>query len=149
MVPAGAAVTWSSDNTSAVTVDQNGKVTVVGSGNANITASAGGKSAVCIDRAKPRRQARRPPGTSSSLKLNHTDFTMNLASADGSAPVQLTVTDASGVKYTGAVTWTSSKSAVATVSSTGLVEAVGSGVATITATAGGQTLRCTVRVHNG
>ncbi|HPE16483.1 MAG TPA: Ig-like domain-containing protein [Oscillospiraceae bacterium] len=146
VVPAGTAVTWSSDNESAVTVDQNGKVTVVGSGVANITASAGGKSAVCIVRSSA---AQTSSDTSVSLKLNYTDFTMNLSSSDGSAPIQLSVTDASGVKYTGAVTWSSSNSAVATVSDAGLVKAVGAGRATVTASAGGKTLTCIVRVVSG
>ena len=40
-------VTWSSSKPSAVTVDQNGVLTAVGSGTATITAKAGGKKAVC------------------------------------------------------------------------------------------------------
>lgn len=41
------AVTWSSNNTGVATVDQNGKVTGVASGNATITASAGNLSISC------------------------------------------------------------------------------------------------------
>lgn len=44
------------------------------------------------------------------------------------------------------VTWSSSKSSVATVSSSGLVKAVGDGTATITASAGGKSDTCTVTV---
>ena len=40
-------VTWSSDNPSVATVDQNGQVTAVNAGNACITASAGEVSATC------------------------------------------------------------------------------------------------------
>lgn len=40
-------VSWKSSNDNVVTVDQNGKVTVVGAGEASVTASAGEKKAVC------------------------------------------------------------------------------------------------------
>ena len=40
-------VTWSSSNVKVATVDANGKVTAVGSGEATITAMAGGKTATC------------------------------------------------------------------------------------------------------
>ena len=45
--PAGTAVTWSSDNTAAATVDETGKVHAVAAGSAKITARAGDKEAVC------------------------------------------------------------------------------------------------------
>lgn len=45
--PAGTAVTWSSDNTAAATVDETGKVHAVAAGTAKITAKAGDKEAVC------------------------------------------------------------------------------------------------------
>ncbi|MBR1445186.1 MAG: Ig domain-containing protein [Firmicutes bacterium] len=40
-------VTWESSNTSVATVDENGKVTAVAAGTANITATAGDKTATC------------------------------------------------------------------------------------------------------
>ena len=40
-------MTWSSSKPSAVTVDQNGVLTAVGSGTATITAKVGSKKAVC------------------------------------------------------------------------------------------------------
>ena len=51
VTPAGATentVTWSSDKTTVVTVDQNGKVNALTEGTATITATAGGKSATCV-----------------------------------------------------------------------------------------------------
>jgi hypothetical protein len=57
--------------------------------------------------------------------------------------------DAAGNKLTGIlVTWKSSNTSVAKVSSTGLVKAVALGSATITATAGGKIGRATVYVKN-
>ena len=41
-------VTWSSDKTTVVTVDQNGKVNALTEGTATVTATAGGKSATCV-----------------------------------------------------------------------------------------------------
>ena len=69
--------------------------------------------------------------------LNREDFTRPISEG----PYQLTV---SGV--TTAITWTSSDTSVATVSSSGLVTPVGSGTATITASWDGQSLSCIVRV---
>ena len=47
---------------------------------------------------------------------------------------------------TSQVTWASKDNAVATVSNTGLVKAVGKGTTTVTATFDGVTLECIVRV---
>lgn len=56
--------------------------------------------------------------------------------------------DANGARVEGgAVTWTSSNAAVATVSATGLVTAVGNGTATIRAESGGQRAEATVTVQ--
>ena len=52
VAPTDYAVVWSSDNTAVATVDANGKVTAVGHGTANITASIGGVSATCVVTAK-------------------------------------------------------------------------------------------------
>lgn len=62
--------------------------------------------------------------------------------------VQLTATvrDQQGNPMSTAVSWTTSSSAVASVSQTGLVTSVGAGTATITASAGGQSGSATVTV---
>jgi len=70
------------------------------------------------------------------LTLNKTDFTIR----SGDPDVQLKIKG----NYS-AATWTSSNPNVATVSETGLVKRVGSGTATITATADGHVLTCIVR----
>lgn len=74
-----------------------------------------------------------------------TDITVSptTASISGSATKQLTaVTSPTG----GAVLWSSSNTAVATVSSSGLVTGVGNGSCTITATSGSVSATCTVTV---
>ena len=50
--PAGASVTFTSDNEKVATVDQNGKVTAVAPGTATITAEADGLTATCVVRCK-------------------------------------------------------------------------------------------------
>lgn len=55
-------VTWSSDNMDVATVDENGLVTAVAEGTANITATAGEQSAACavsVKAEEPRSQSRR------------------------------------------------------------------------------------------
>ena len=78
------------------------------------------------------------------VTLNKTSATL---SASG-ATVALTATVSPSGANT-AVTWKSSNTAVATVSSSGVVTAVGNGTATITATtkSGGKTTSCTVTVN--
>ena len=50
--PAGASVTFTSDNEEVATVDENGKVTAVAPGTATITAEADGLTATCVVRCK-------------------------------------------------------------------------------------------------
>lgn len=119
-------LSWTSSNNSVATVDGNGKVTAVGVGSANITASYGGSvSATCVV-------------TVVGISLNKTSTKILRGGTE-----QLTATVYPSASYT----WTSSNPAVATVSSTGLVTAVAKGTATITVTTeGGYTAKCTVQV---
>lgn len=135
--------TWISENPSIASVDSSGKVTPVASGTTNILVTDGSKQAICIVRVKggsaaPTTTTTTPStGSSGANNLNKTDFTQTVAQGS----VQLTL---SGV--TTAVTWTSSNTSVATVSSSGLVTPVGKGQATITASWDGQSRTCIVRV---
>jgi hypothetical protein len=52
--PEGFGVVWASDNESVATVDKNGKVSSVGAGSANITATMSGKTAACAVSVKDR-----------------------------------------------------------------------------------------------
>lgn len=126
-------VQWSSDNPSVVSVDQNGKVTALEEGKAKITASAGGFTASC---------------TVICVSIPVTAVTLDktsLSLAKGSSET-LTATVSPRNATDKTVTWTSSNPAVATVDQNGLVTAVNSGNATITASAGDFSATCEVSV---
>jgi trimeric autotransporter adhesin len=138
----GYAQSWSSSNTSAATVSSSGVVTGVAAGSATITATIGGKSAtaaVTVTAAQQQTVASvtLAPGTSSLQVGNQ---------------VQLSATDktSNGTVVTGqSVTWSSSNSAVASVTSSGLVTGSGVGTATITAASGGQQGTASITVTAG
>lgn len=127
----GQTIGWSSSRTTVASVGLGGVITGVSAGSATITASSQGKS-----------------GTA-GITVNGT--TVPVASVTVSAPsTSLTVgqttqatavtKDANGNVLTGrAITWSSSNSSVATVSTSGLVTAVAAGSAQILASSGGQT----------
>ena len=135
-------VTWKSSNTKIATVDPTGKVTAVAAGTATITCTAAdgsGKSATCkITVTKP------------AVKV--TKLSMNKTSVDliKGKTVQLKVTVTPGNATNKAVTWTSSNKRIATVTSNGLVKAVGTGTVTITARAkdgSGKKVTCKINVY--
>jgi uncharacterized protein YjdB len=132
----GRAVTWSSSNTAIASVNGSGVVTAATTGSTTITATSEGKS-----------------GTASVAVSSVPVASVSVAPATASLPVgqtvQLTATpkDASGNPLAGrVVTWASSNTALATVSSSGLVAGVAAGSATITATSEGQSGSSTVTV---
>lgn len=125
---AGRPVTWRSSNTAIATVGSSGAVTGVAPGSATITATIDGVSDAASVTVQPIAVASVAvtPSTSSLRLGEQSQLTVRLA-------------DASGGTLTGRViTWSSSNSSVATVSSTGLVTAAGLGAATITATSEGR-----------
>jgi uncharacterized protein YjdB len=124
----GRVVTWSSSNTAVATVNSSGLVTAVAVGSATITATSEGKSGTAAITVTPV-----PVAT----------VTVSPASASirvGSTQQLSAVTkDSAGNTLTGrVVTWASSNTAVATVSSSGLVTGKVAGSATITATSEGK-----------
>src|SRR5712691_5524578 len=124
----GRVVTWSSDNTSAATVDGSGLVTGVAAGSATITATSEGQSGTASV-------------TVSTVPVASLTVSPSPASVQQGATVQLTATprDANGNPLSGRViSWSSDNAAVATVSGSGLVRGVAAGSATITATSEGQ-----------
>ena len=128
-------VTWSSSKTSVATVDANGKVTAVAEGNATITAKAGNKSATCsVTVTKNVVAVESITLDKSSLELNEGE----------TATLVATVKPDNATNKT--VTWSSSRTSVATVDANGKVTAVAEGTATITAKAGDKTATCTVTV---
>ncbi len=126
------ALAWTSSNSSIATVSGSGSVKLVKQGSATITASASGvSSAVAVTVNAP------PVGPVASIALTPNAIT---GIPGNTAQVSAALADANGVAVTGVtVSWSSSNTAVATVSSGGLVTLVKQGAATIKASAGGVT----------
>ncbi|MBQ8939790.1 MAG: Ig domain-containing protein [Paludibacteraceae bacterium] len=142
--PAGAddpSVTWSSDNTSVATVDQNGNVSALAPGTATITVTTtdGNKTATCTVTVT----APPAPIDVQSISMKST-ATIGIGASE-----TLTVTYDPVDANTGkALTWSSSDNSVATVDENGKVTGVAAGTATITATtANNKTATCTVTVQ--
>jgi uncharacterized protein YjdB len=124
----GRTVTWTTSNGSVATVSGTGLVTGAGAGSATITATSEGQSATSGI-------------TVTAVPVASVTVNPATASVSVGQNVQLTAIpkDAGGNPLTGRlVTWTTSNAAVATVNSSGLVSAVATGAATITATSEGQ-----------
>ena len=132
-------LTWSSDNEEVATVDENGLVTAVSVGEANITATAvdgSGVTATCKVTVTPK--------LVTSVTLNKNELTI-----EKSFTAQLTATVAPDDADNLGLTWTSDNEEVATVDENGLVTAVSAGEANITAVAvdgSGVTATCKVTV---
>ena len=142
VLPANAAdrsITWSSDDTSVATVSSTGVVTAVAAGTATITATAhdgGGRFASC-------------EVTVPAIKVTKVSLSKTKATVEVGNTLALTATVKPANASFKALNWTSGNSAVATVSSDGVVTAVATGTATITATAtdgSGKSAKCTVSV---
>ena len=128
-------VTWKSSNTAVATVTSSGKVKGVKAGTATITCTSNlsGSKATC-------------KVTIGYVKLDQTEATITKGKTLTLTPTVYpsSLTDKS-------VTWKSSNTAVATVSSDGTVKGVKAGTATITCTsnATGLSTTCAVTVING
>ena len=129
-------VTWSSSNTSIVTVDNNGVLTAKAVGNAKITAtSSNGKTDSCDVEVQMN-----PTG----ITLNKTNIALDLTKTK---TVILTPTISPTMASNKKIIWSSSDNNVATVTNYGEVTAIGNGTATITATTiNGKTATCNISV---
>ena len=128
-------VTWSSSNTSVATVSSSGVVAAKSVGSATITAKAGSITASCNITVNAKYVA------VESITLSETSLLLDI---DESYILKATVTPSDATDNT--VTWLTSNQYVAKVTSYGLVSAVASGRATITAKAGDKSATCEVVV---
>ncbi|MGN1004665.1 MAG: Ig-like domain-containing protein [Oscillospiraceae bacterium] len=147
-IPAGSTdtITWTSSDSTIASVDENGKVSHgTKTGTATITATmSNGVTQTCkvynqvTDSTAPSDSGN--SGTSSTTyTINNPDFTFYRSGETYRLKVN---------NYTGGVTWSSSNTSVATVSSDGTCTAVGNGKCTITGTLdNGATVKATVYVR--
>ncbi|HLM18047.1 MAG TPA: Ig-like domain-containing protein [Acidimicrobiia bacterium] len=131
----GRNVSWSSSNANVASIDNNGLLTAVAVGEAEITANASGrKTAVPVTVTA---RSSNPSGAavaSVTVSLNSPSLV-----AGQSTQANATLKDAGGAVLTGrSIVWTSSDAHVANVNGSGLVTAVQAGTVTITATAEGK-----------
>ncbi len=127
---------WTSSNSQVAKVDSSGNITAVGVGTAaiNVQTSDKSKSAECIVTVVD--------ADAESVSLNTESITLVRGSTN-----QLTATVLPVDASDKSVTWSSASNGIATVSSTGLVTAVGIGVTTITVeTVNGKTATVEVTV---
>ena len=129
-------VTWTSSNPAVATVSSTGVVSGVSLGTATITVKTqdGGKTATCVVTVGP---------AVTGVTLNTTVRTVPVGATYTLVP---TISPSNAANKT--VKWTSSNTAIATVSSTGVVKGIAAGTATITCTTlnGSKTATCTVTV---
>ena len=124
---AGSEFTWASADTSVATVDATGLATGAGAGEAEVTATASGitgRAVLTVVDPAP-------------AAIAVTPDTVALTALGQTAQLTALVRDQVGRVMEGVrVSWSSADTAVAAVDSAGLVTAIGSGAATVTASAG-------------
>ncbi|MGN0824327.1 MAG: Ig-like domain-containing protein [Candidatus Coproplasma sp.] len=119
-------VTWSSSDSAIATVDANGVVTAVAAGNVTITATSTDDASV---KATCSIEVKTTIVYATNITLNYSNEDLKV---DETLQLEATILPAETDDKT--VTWTTSNSAVATVSASGLVTIVGEGTVKITAT---------------
>jgi len=135
----GRALTWASSNAKVATVSSSGLLTGVGAGTAAISAMSEGQADTASAEVAPSIVA------VASVIMNDSADTLAVGE---SKQLVATPKDAQGSALTGrTITWTSSRTGVATVSASGLVNAIAAGSATITATVEGKTATSAIIVE--
>ena len=133
-------ISWSSDNTSVATIDQNGKVTGIGEGEATITLTSvdTGKKATC------KVKVSKEPKLVQSINLDKTNIKL-----DPGKTATLNVTINPSNADDKVLTWSSSDDSIATVDQNGIVTAKKSGRVTITVTSSnGKIANCIVIIKS-
>lgn len=126
-------VSWSSASSSIATVN-NGLVKGISAGETEITASCGGKKAVC--------KVKIMPVEVESISLSKTELELFVGDSE---TITATINPENATNKQ--ITWTSSDSRIATVSN-GKITGVKKGSAVITAKAGEKTAQCTITVKD-
>ena len=135
---AGRVITWASSDTTKAKVSGTGLVTGVAAGTVTVTATSGGKSGNATVTVSAQ------PASVASVTVSPPVDTI---AASGTAQLTATTKDSVGNVLTGrAITWASSDTTRATVSSTGLVTGVAVGTCTITATSGSKSGSASITV---
>ncbi|HEV8448246.1 MAG TPA: Ig-like domain-containing protein [Gemmatimonadaceae bacterium] len=131
-------ISWSTSNAAVATVDANGIMTATGQGTATITATSEGKSGVATVSVSQ--------AAVSLVTVAPSPLSMSVGQT---TQLTATLTDSAGNLLSGrTVTWASSNTAVATVSSQGVVTAVAAGSTSITATSEGKNGSAALTISN-
>ncbi len=129
----GQSFAWTSSNASVATVSSNGLVSAVGTGTASITAAASGKTgsmSVSVTSAPT------SPAVVASVTVS---LSTSSTTVGGTSQATAVAKDLNGVVISGKnATWTVGNTALATVSSSGLVNALAAGTVPVTATIDGK-----------
>ena len=127
--PKGVKVTWTSSDSTTVSVSDIGRIKAEKVGTATITATAGSKSAECLVTVED-----------ITITISMKEATIDISE---SSTLQLSATDSRNM---GGYTWESSNTEVATVDQDGLVTAKGQGTTTITVSKGNASDTCALTV---
>ncbi len=133
---AGRTISWSSGNRAVATVSSSGVVTAVGAGSAWVMATSESRkdSAAIVVSLPP----------VASVTVSPSTATLDVG---GTRTLSAKLLDASGATLAGRkISWISSDKSVATVSSAGVVTAVGAGSATVTAASEGKQGKASIAV---
>lgn len=132
----GRSIAFTSSNTGVATIDNSGGIVAVSAGTTTITAMSEGKTGSATLTVIP------PPVASISVSLAQSSLQVG-----GSTSASAVLRDANGVVLSDrSIAWSSSNTAVASVSASGVVTALAGGTASIMATSEGKSGMATVTV---